>query len=700
MAKPKKLKNSKIYEYLEMINIAEDAFADEKYNNMLSRMGARVYEDYIIDENSREDWKKKYDKAMKITRFITEKKDFPWEDASNVIFPMIAQTAVQFNSRTYPNIVQGHNIVKGKVIGKDDDNGTKAGKAERVGQHMSYQLLEEMDDWEEGTDNLLIHLPIIGTAFKKTWHNPYENKHVSKFYTAKDIVINMNARSFKNVRRITHVYELYKNEIEENIRMGMFIRWEYGEAEIRDENNTGVKTSDATGNTSDDLDAPHIFYEQHRYWDLDGDGYEEPYIITEHRDTRTVVRIIARYDHESIVVNKKGELAKINPIHYFTRFIFLPDPEGNIYGMGWGILLGHINEAMNSAINQLIDAATDQNAGGGFIDSAISIKKHKQGGSIRFQPGEHVFVNAKGDDLRKNIVKRQTSQPSDTLMKMITFFTEATEKFTSTSEVLSGKQTLANVPATTTMALIEQSLTLITAISKRIHRSLREEFKKIYRLNRKFLTEKQYFNVLDNPQAISREDYDVTSCDVVPVSDPNNMNDLQRKLKAEALLSMRGQGLNDAEINKFYVETLQIGDTERFLLEEGANTIDQKTQLEMQKQQLEEQKLAIEERKLALEEQKLPAEIEVLNQEAVKLQAESVRALADAESKEPGEQVGELKKELKSTGDNLKKSMDLIKRFKTMLVKSKGEKDGNERRLGAVAGKSNDTTVSKGSKET
>lgn len=698
--KPVKLENSQIMKYLEMVNIAEAVKAepDGVGDRLLQKMGTRVCGDLDIDENSRTEWRKKYDKAMKLARFMTDKKSFPWENAANVIFPLIAQTAVQFNSRVYPNIVQNGNIVKGKVIGKDED-GKKAEQANRVGTHMSYQLSEEMDDWEEGMDNLLMHLPLVGTAFKKTWYDPYEKKNVSKFYPAEDIVINMNTKSFKKVRRITHVFEMHKNVIEENIRLGAFLRFEYGTPQTRTEETSGEKTSDVEGWQSDDLDAPHIFYEQHRYWDLDEDGYEEPYIVTVHRDTKIVVRIVARYDHESLLMNEKGQLAKINPIEYFTRYIFLPDVSGKMYGMGWGILLGHANETINSAINQLLDAATDQNAGGGFIDQRIALKKHNQGGSMSFALGEWKLVSVKGDDLRKNIVPRPTSAPSTVLMSLITFMTESTEKFTSTVEVLSGKQTLANVPATTTMALIEQSLKVITAITKRIHRSMKQELKKLFRLNKKFLDEEVYFNILDTPQAIKREDYNDASCDVVPVSDPNNITDSQRLLKAEAMLGMRGQeGLIDKEINRFYVESIQVGDMDRFFIpKDEEQQPSAEAQQAMMEYELEQKKVAVQEREVTLKEakdkreaEKLEAEIEKIKQETVRLHSDSVRLIAEAESKEAGEQIDEYK-------DQVARSRKVIDRLKIIV---KGLRDGNDGGVGGMAGTPDNATVPKGSTKT
>ncbi len=636
---------------------AEKNLLSKLSDTQLSELAARVIGDYEIDERSRSSWLDHYEKSMKLVEMIKETKNTPWVGASNIIYPLIATAAIQFSARALPSIIQNSSIVKGKAIGKDD--GVKVSKADRIGEHMSYQLLEEMHDWVDDMDRLLTTLAITGTEFKKTWYDPTDICPVSEFISAKNIVVNQSATSLERAPRITQIFELLPHEIEERIRSGRFIDFQYGEQ---------------AGKDSADLDSPHIFLEQHRRWDIDEDGYPEPIIVTLHKTTQKIVRIIANFDIDGIRINSRNQAVMIKPVQYFTKYSFLRSFNGDFYDIGYGKLLFNNNEIIDSLLNQLIDAGTDQITGGGLIAGDINIKGGKTGGEVTFSPGEYKKINMTGDDIRKRIWTRTTSQPSAVSFSLLGMLIESSEKLASVTDALTGTPPPVNTPATTTLSMIEQGLKVFGAIYGRIHRSLTQEFKKLYRLNRLFLSDEVYYRIMDNEKAIRREDYDSESCDVVPVSDPNNLSDAQKMMKAEALWQLRGQGLNDEAIKRRYLEALQIGDIDELIPDEKAAAgPSPEVQLEMEKLTIEREKLEID---------RFRADME-----SIRLRADALRLLAEAESKEAGTQMQDYQTQLR----DLESEIWMLKR---------GIRNGNTGNgEGGMAGASSNTGIPEGDRE-
>jgi len=636
-----KMQNINPNVFLGMTNIANEYPDLFKNDNELNLLGDRVIREYDVDERSRAEWRTLAEKGTEFARMVIAKKSDPWEGSANIVYPMITQSAIQFNSRAYPNIVKGYDIVKGKVIGKDED-GSKADRALRIGRHMSYQLKEETPEWESETDKMLIHLAIVGTTFKKTYYDPTPKKNYSEFCTALDVCVHMKTKSLERAPRITHIYTLYPNEIEEKIRSGVFLEFEYFQSPSEEFD-------------PDDYDAPHVFLEQHRWLDLDGDNYKEPYIVTVHKDTHKVVRVVARFESKGIITNG-NKIIKIEPLHYFTKFTFIPSMDNSFYDIGFGILLEPLNETANTTINQLLDAGTRENTGGGFISSKLRIGEGTKG-VVRYKPGEYQVINADGDDIRKSVFEFQNKGASRTLMVLLEFIVSTSEKLGNITDVLTGEQPGQNVPATTIVALIEQGLKVFTAVYKRVHRSLTEEYRKLFKLNAKYLDDEVYFNIADDQMAIAREDYDITSCDVIPVSDPDEVSEVLALAKAEALKELIGAGLNDMEIFRMYLQALQIENIDKIIPSQeqiaAQQQPDPQAMIEAQKLDIEERKLQIETMKAELEKEKLDIEREKTLAEIKKIKAEAIKALADAESKEVGDQFNQYKQQMESLIANL-----------------------------------------------
>lgn len=597
----------KLMRFMRSVNIAEDLDDDT-----LANLGRKVVDEYDIDKVSRNDWEERNKVAMDLAMQVAQVKQYPWPNASNVKYPLLTTAAIQFAARAYPAIVQGKDVVKGKVVGADqgipavgedgqpqmqegpsgEDGqpgqpqpvwevppGAKRDKADRIARHMSWQLLEEMEDWEEDTDKLLHMLPIIGCVFRKTYFSRDLGRNVSELVPPMKLVVNNGARSLETVPRITQEFELYPYQITERVRGGLFLDLELGTA---------------TGDPADE-DAEHEFLEQHRFIDLDEDDYPEPYVVTLHKETAQIVRITANYDERSVIFNEDGKVKKIERAGYFTKYPFIPSPAGEFYDIGFGSLLGSMSEAVNSSLNQLIDAGTLRNMGGGFLGRGARIK----GGPLRFKPGEWKPVDTGGQVLRDSIVPNPVAEPSMVLFQLLGLLIEAGKEISSVKDVLTGEAPQgANTPATTTLALIEQGLQVFTAIYKRVYRAEKRELKKLFRLNQRYLPPESYFTVLDEPEAIAQVDYDDEGVDIVPVADPGAVSSMQKLAKAELLMGMSEDPyFNGLEIRKRFLEQAGIEDVDQLLLEqppddpkmlEAADKIDiEKKKLDLKKREVE-----------------------------------------------------------------------------------------------------------------
>lgn len=602
--------------YADAINITEFIDDDE-----LAKIGQEVVRDFKIDMQSCQTWMDQNKEAIKLAKQVKEEKSFPWPNAANVKYPLITTASIQFAARAYPEIVQGNDVVKAKVVGKDP-TGQKQLRADRVARHMSYQLTDEMEDWEENTDKLLHVLPIIGCLFKKTYYDSEEARTCSYFYMPDDVVINYRARSIATARRISHRIFKYENDIYENVTRKIWSDEELGLPPQRD----------------GDSDTPHEFIEQHRFVDLDGDGYKEPYIVTVHLSTGKVVRIVARFRMENVEY-KGSKLAKIKPDQYFTQFDFLPNPDGGLLGIGFGALLLPINESVNTVLNELLDAGALSNAGGGFIGRGVRIK----GGKMTFQLGEWKVVEVLGTDLRNQIVPKPSQDPSNTLFLLLGTLIDAGKDISNVKDVLVGEKPGENVSAELFLGLVEQGLKVFTGIYKRIYRSLTKEFKKLFWLNSIYLDEQAYFNILDEEEARTayRSDYNLADCDVRPVANPDMSLDIQRLAKQHYLMQIRGTNprLNDEEILNRYFNAGKIEDTEKLWMQGSPppNPEIEKLYLEM----------GIMRDKHRLETLEIMAGIR-------KTLADAVLSIAKAEAQEVGPQIEEYKASVQQLGMMLK----------------------------------------------
>lgn len=569
-------------------NIARSLSKKKKGQETLSEMGSKIMEGFEADWESTKGWRERNKEWMNLALLIRENKSFPWPKASNVKYPLLATAAMQFSARAYPALVpsDGH-IVKTKVIQKDPtDDIYKA--AERIGQHMSYQLLERMENWEEDMDKLLMTIAISGICFKKTFFNGVTKRNDSHIVYPEQFVVNYFAKNLEKAYRKSEILKYTDNEVLERVNddeifLDVDLSVPSGEEDNNDKNKneaTGIRIPPTDEST------PHTFISCHTFWDLDDDGYEEPYVITVHKETRQVVRIVARWNLDGVKRSKdKKKIVRIEPIEYFTAFPFIPNPDGSIYALGFGLLLGPLNESVNSIINQLVDAGTLANMPSGFIGKGLRLRM----GQTSLQPGEFKVVNATAEDLQKGVFVMPVKEPSETLFKLMNLLITSGNQLASIAEIFVGKMPGQNTPATTTQETIQQGMAVFTAIYKRVYRSLAQEFKKIFFLNK------------INPDIVAEEsklagmelqgsDYDLPDWVVIPGADPTGDSSTVRMAKLQQVGQLLQMGTIDPMVyTRLMLDANEIPNAQQLIKQPAPPPPDPKVALMQQKGQQDAQ---------------------------------------------------------------------------------------------------------------
>ena len=598
----------------------------------LEAIGIQVSRDFDNDLLSRSSWEKRTEASLKLALQVAETKNFPWANASNVKFPLITIAALQYHARSYPVLIDGNLPVKCRVIGEDKD-GTRALRSSRVEQHMSYQLLEEDEDWESEMDKVLITQPIVGCAFKKTYYDPIRKHNISENVLAKDLVVNYWTKSLETASRVTHVLQMTKNEIYERTARGL---WLEDVSEGRQQQYSSIAMGNGLQNAQDkaqgltppepnDSSTPIEFLEQHCHIDFDDDGYAEPYIVYVRRDNKKVARIVARYNSKDIEYNDKQVVLSIKAEQYFTKYPFIPSPDGGFYDLGFGVLLGPLNESINTIVNQLVDAGTMANTAGGFLSRGIKLR----GGNYSFNPMEWKHVDTTGDDLRKGIVPLPVREPSQVLFTLLNLLINYGERIGGSVDILSGQNPGQNTPAETTRTMAEQGMKIFNGIFKRTHRSLKQEFRKLYRLNQIFISENtEYVSDATNQGIILAADYEGPVTDVMPTADPSITSDQQRIQQAAALAARVAAtpGMyNRYEVEHTFLKAMKITNIEKVLPDpKGPNAVPPPQNPKLQIEQMKLQaKQASDELAMKMGLLKLMGDAELNQAKIKKLEAEA-----------------------------------------------------------------------------
>ena len=547
--------------------------ADEMDEGQLNEIAIQVLRDYEQDKDSMSDWFDKMERGIKLAALVKEDKNYPYPNASNVKYPLVTSAALQFNARAYPAIVPPDMVVKAKVWG-EDPGGQKAARALRVSTFMSYQLSGPIEEWEEETDNLLVQLPIVGTMVRKWWYDPASARARCRLVDPGKFIVNDKVKNLNDAPRCSEELPLYPVEIDQRIRAGSFTDFQYMD-------------------DPEDDQGPQDFIEQHTRLDLDEDGYPEPYVVTVHVDTQTVVRLVADFRESDVkYITRERPVTVPVPVQdpltgevvvttttqvetyavgirsikrgsYFVAFKFMPSLDGGFHGTGLGLLLGDISESINTIINMLLDAGHYAALGGGFIGSEFRMK----GGGNRFKPGEWKTVNTTGADVKSALVPVTFPGPDATLFQMLGMLIDAGRELASVKDVMTGEAPRQNQTATTTIALIEQGMMVFTAAYKRIFRALKSEYALLAGINAETISPEEYNAFLDDEQpADPAQDFNLADMNIQPVADPRSVTKMQQAAKAQMLFEWAQAGIvNQGEALTRMAEAMDIEDVEALL---------------------------------------------------------------------------------------------------------------------------------------
>lgn len=655
-------------------NLVEHMDADDA-----KLVGETIRQNYIADKQSRSEWEDRYADAEKLVMQLAEEKTWPWPKASNVKFPLLTIAALQYHARAYPALVPSAYPVKCRVIG-DDPKGEKSARAKRVSEHMSFQVMEEDAQWEDSTDKALIVQAIMGCAFKKTYSSSSRHCVVSELVMPKDLVIHYYAKSLETASRITHILGFSRDEVEERVRRGLFIRQSERNAPIdSDEPGDGVPRNQppegVIGEAENDIsglqrpalddDTPIILLEHHFYLDLDGDGMREPYIAFVREDDGTLYRLVARFEEDKVERNAAKEIVRIEPEHYFTKYEFIPAPDGSIYGMGFGMLLGATNAAVDSLINQLIDAGTMSNLGGGFLARGIRLKGT---GEYYFKPQEWKRTDSTAEDLHKGIFPLPVREPSNVLFQLLNLLIDWGSRIGMATDAATGQNPGQNQKVGTTEAVIKQGEKVFNGIYKRTYRAMKKEFRLIYRLNYLAKPPSGKFEYADDSGQGGYAlwtDYFESHKSVVPAADPTIASReelVQRNLTVRQLAGSL-PGYNRFAVERRLLESMEVPNIDEILPKPGTPGAQQpapppNVMVAQIKAGIEQKKIEAADRRHQLE---LMEQARLNQAKILQLEAQALKLRADAGVAENEQLLGLMDYELraaKTYQDQLKSAID------------------------------------------
>lgn len=683
--------------------------------NILIKISQQVFSDYNNDLSSCASKIKELQEIMKLAMIISEQKTYPWTGASNIIFPLIANACIEFGATCYPEIIKDGQVVKAKVIGKDEgfqptdngipmtypiknpdgspsqdplagkpimvDIGAKKRRGDRVATVMNFQLMEEQTWWEKDVDKLVHALPCVGDMFKKIYFDPIKEMPISELIFPDKLVINNASRDIDSAI-VTQIINLYPQEIMQRIRSEIFCNFDY-EFEDRDEsNNTTQQTSQdlrLTTQTSSNTKL-HTFLEQHTWLDLDDDGFPEPYIITAHSESAKVVRIVKRFDKKAIKYNSKKQIKDIEATKHFVHYSFIPSPDGSFFSLGFGHLLLNMNNAINTTLNQLIDAGHLNITGGGFVSRGFGKSK---AGRISLAPGEWKIIDAGSDDLRQGIVPIPHPEPSGVLFTLLGALIDAGKGLGMLSDVLSGENA-GNIQATTMISMVEQGMKQFRSIYKRIYKAEKDEFRLLYNENSKYLTLEKYAEILDEPiiNVDVKSDFSKKGYDICPVADIDAVTNYQRMAMAQFYMAfLQDPFIDPIELRKRIFGAANVEDIDKLvrLPQPQPDPVIQIEQMRQSvkikeieaKQQSDYQKSFGDLQKIEAEIEKLKADSEVSKTQAMVNLATAGKIAKETDLKEQTEVIKVLDNQL----DQQTKKMEVEGRLQDMNIKQQIEQD-------------------------
>ena len=484
------------------------------------------------DKGSREDWESTYTDGLKYLgmKFDDERSE-PFAGASGVIHPLLGEAVTTFQAQAYKELLPSGGPVKTQVMGAYSSMLEE--QAQRVKDFMNYQITHVMEEFDEELDQMLFYLPLAGSAFKKVYYDENLGRAVSKFIAPEDLIVPYYTTDLESCTRITNVIKMAENDVRKLQAAGFYrkIDLETGEnaesyTDVKEEINklSGMEPTYDDGEVSL-LYEVHCNLELEGYEDMDEDGeptgVKLPYIVTLDTHSSEILSIRRNYKEDDTLKKK---------IEYFVHFKFLPGL--GFYGFGLTHMIGGLSKASTSIMRQLIDAGTLANLPAGFKTRGIRIRDE----DTPIQPGEFRDVDAPGGSLRDSIQPLPFKEPSATLLNLLNILVDSGQKFASIAEINTG-QGNPNAPVGTTLALLERSTKVLSAIHKRLHNSQKKEFRILSKVFQEYLPPEYPYAIANNESSIMLSDFD-DKVDIFPVSNPDIFSQAQRIAMAQEMMQL------------------------------------------------------------------------------------------------------------------------------------------------------------------
>jgi len=488
------------------------------------------YEDLVAIRTPRNE---KLRQANEEALQIYKAKDFPWPKAANVKYPLITNACIDFASRIFPAVWQDGDVVKTKFYTQHKHYAA----GDRLARYLNYYLAERVPAWADNLDKLTTAYPINGLMLKKVYYDPEVGAVRSDLVFPQDLFVPNEAATLKDAPYFFQRYVTNRRNIISFIRSGV---WDAEEDDFqREEMGSNDQPTNATVRSEDKTPSAFadVFEAVEGYvnLDFDHDGYPEPYIVTFVPKIGKVVRIVPRFQEDSITFDEKERVIRIVPDDYFVEYQFMQSPDGSLYALGEGELLLSINQAVDTSINQLLDAGTLNNLSSGWISKNVRLQQ----GSASFGPGEWKTVNSFTGKLSDNILPLPKSEPSATTFELLKTLVDAGTRIAGAQQI-SDIQIPSNLSATSSMAIIENGMTGLKSVYKRFHRALTNELRLILQWLKKYPDIQEYQAIAGEGATIN--DFDLIDF-VIPVSDPNMITTISKATKAQQLLEMAQQNL-------------------------------------------------------------------------------------------------------------------------------------------------------------
>jgi|TARA_R110001599_G_scaffold16142_3_gene66202 chaperonin GroES len=506
-----------------------DNLAEVLNEKTLRTIASDLVGEFDSDHESRHEWEFAYTKGLDLLGFKYNERSEPFQGASGVTHPLLAESVTAFQAQAFKELLPPSGPVKTQVLGAETPE--IIAQADRVQDFMNYQITDKMQEYTPDMDQLLFHLPLAGSAFKKVYYDATRQSAVSKFIPSEDLVVNYLATDLQSAERVTHIVKMSENDLLKQQVAGFY---KDIDVQVSDEE-TAIqkKYNQLEGvNKVDYADDVYTLYEIH--CDLDIEGFEDidpqtgeptgikvPYVVTVDKGSNKVLSVYRNY--------KEGDPLR-KKIEYFVHYKFLPGL--GFYGFGLIHMLGGLSRTATSTLRQLIDAGTLSNLPAGFKAKGLRIS----GDDTPLQPGEFRDIDAPSGDIRAGLMPLPYKGPDQVLFQLLGFCVDAGQKFAAIAD-MKISETNTNAPVGTTLAMMEQGAKVMSAIHKRLHYSQKHEFKLLASVFGTFLPPEYPYMVVGGNQMVKQTDFD-DRVDIIPVSDPNMFSMSQRVALAQQQLQL------------------------------------------------------------------------------------------------------------------------------------------------------------------